>query len=79
MTSILDSAGAPNVMDLLSLDVEGSELNVLNGFDFDKYKFKYVLIETRSFKEIDKYLTQRNYRFIESVTAQDFLYAYHEE
>lgn len=79
LTSILDSAGAPNVMDLLSLDVEGSELNVLNGFDFDKYKFKYVLIETRSFKKIDKYLTQRNYRFIESVTAQDFLYAYHEE
>ena len=67
MTGILDSAGAPNVMDLLSLDVEGSELNVLNGFDFDKYRFKYVLIETRSFKKIDKYLTQRNYRLIEKL------------
>ena len=79
MTGILDSAGAPNVMDLLSLDVEGSELNVLNGFDFDKYRFKYVLIETRSFKKIDKYLTQRNYRLIENMIAQDFLYAYHGE
>ena len=79
LTSILDAAGAPNVMDLLSLDVEGSELNVLNGFDFDKYKFTYLLIETRNFQEIDKYLTQRNYRFIANLTAQDFLYVYQEE
>lgn len=79
LTSILDSVGAPNVMDLLSLDVEGSELNVLNGFDFDKYKFNYLLIETRNFEKIDRYLTQRDYKFSMNFTTQDFLYVYHKE
>jgi FkbM family methyltransferase len=31
--------------DLISLDVEGSELAVLNGFNFNKHKTKYFLIE----------------------------------
>jgi len=32
--------------DLISLDCEGSEFSILNGFNFKKYKTKFFLIET---------------------------------
>ena len=34
-----------NTIDFLSVDVEGSELNVLKNFDFKKYKPKVVVLE----------------------------------
>ncbi len=45
LTSILDECEAPKLIDFLSIDVEGSELEVLLGLDFRKYQFKYICIE----------------------------------
>jgi FkbM family methyltransferase len=42
---ILDSFNAPNVIDYLSLDVEGQEYNILKTFPFDKYKFRCITVE----------------------------------
>jgi FkbM family methyltransferase len=36
---------APKVIDYLCLDTEGSELEILKNFPFDKYKFKTISIE----------------------------------
>lgn len=44
LTSILDEYSV-NKIDFFSLDVEGYELNVLNGLDFGYYKPTYILIE----------------------------------
>ena len=44
LTSILDELGIDEI-DFFSLDVEGFELNVLKGLDFNKYRPKYMLIE----------------------------------
>ena len=37
-----------NKVDLLSLDVEGYELNVLKGLDFNEFDVKYILVEVNT-------------------------------
>ena len=45
LTSLLEERGAPHRIDYLSIDTEGSELEVLRGIDFEKYSFGYLTIE----------------------------------
>lgn len=45
LASIFSFFEAPPVIDYLSLDVEGHELEVLKGFPFDKYKFNCITVE----------------------------------
>ncbi|MGK7922824.1 MAG: FkbM family methyltransferase [Trichodesmium sp.] len=57
LTGIFDKYGVKNI-DLFSLDVEGFELDVLQGIDFDRYQPKFMLIEVRyrDRKAIDSWL-----------------------
>lgn len=59
MTDILDRSNAPNLMDFLSLDVEGAELEVLKGLDFNTYNFKYMLVEHNNFDELSDFLKKK--------------------
>jgi FkbM family methyltransferase len=45
LESVLDRFKAPNIIDYLSLDVEGQEYNILKTFPFDKYKFRCLTVE----------------------------------
>ena len=72
LTSILDECEV-NEIDFFSLDVEGYELNVLKGLDFNKYRPKYMLIEARFKEEIDNYISDL-YIEIEQLSCHDFLY-----
>ncbi|RWN60800.1 MAG: FkbM family methyltransferase [Mesorhizobium sp.] len=45
LNEILSQNSAPNRIDFLSLDTEGSELDILAGLDFDKYVFHALAIE----------------------------------
>lgn len=74
LTSILDESNAPNLIDFLSLDVEGVELSVLKGIDFDKYKFKYMLIECRKLSTVEKFLKKHGYKKLEKLTHHDYLF-----
>jgi len=49
LTSILKQCNAPFHIDLLSLDVEGSEGQVLKGLDFSLFSFTALVIETKNF------------------------------
>jgi FkbM family methyltransferase len=42
----IDGVAVPSTVDLLSLDVEGHELNVLRSIPFDKYRFRSIIVET---------------------------------
>ena len=44
-TQILDKYNAPTDIDYISLDTEGSELEILQAFPFDKYKVKTLTVE----------------------------------
>jgi FkbM family methyltransferase len=45
LDEVLIEAGAPVPIDFLSIDVEGHELDLLRGFDFDRWRPRLVLIE----------------------------------
>ena len=45
LTDLLDDHSAPLEIDYLSIDCEGSELEILKNHNFDKYSFKVITCE----------------------------------
>ena len=68
---ILDLLSAPEIIDYLSLDVEGAELAILSTFPFSKYKFRVLTVEHNAPHvgpeqqiAIREILTKNGYKFI---------------
>jgi len=76
LNSLLKEAEAPALIDFLSLDVEGAELDVLRGVDFTKYNFRYMVIECRDIDKMNAYLTEFNYSLEKKITIHDYLFKY---
>ena len=72
LTSILDRYHISQI-DLLSLDVEGYELNALQGINFQRHRPKWMLIESRYRKEIDNFL-KPFYEVVVELSHHDVLY-----
>jgi len=68
LTTLLDFAGAPAVMDYLSLDVEGAEFQVVKGLDHSKYTFHIVTVE-RPKQNTHHALARAGYRFVYQMTT----------
>jgi FkbM family methyltransferase len=74
LAGILEDAKAPSHIDLLSLDVEGGEIEVLNGLDFDRYSFGTLVIESRSIQRLEKLLNSKGYRLVKKISDRDYLF-----
>jgi len=74
LDSILHKSNAPQTIDLLSLDVEGAEIAVLSGINFEEYKFRYILVESRSPERLKSFLSERSYKFVENLSDHDLLF-----
>lgn len=64
-------------IDLAVFDVEGYELEVIKGLDFNKNKPAYLLIEIHTDerkKEIEDYIGQFGYALLEEIENRDFIY-----
>ena len=64
LVDLLKKYDAPRLIDYLSIDTEGSEFEILNSFDFDKYEFKIITCEhnfTSKREEIFMLLTSKGY------------------
>jgi FkbM family methyltransferase len=72
--SLLVEACAPVLIDLLSLDVEGVELEILKGVDHTIFSFRYICVESRKFDELHKYLTDLKYQYVEALSTHDHLF-----
>lgn len=48
LSALLREEGAPRKMDFLSLDVEGAELDVLKGVDFEQFSWRAICVERPS-------------------------------
>lgn len=67
LTKLLEENNAPNFIDYLSIDTEGSEYDILNSHNFDKYKFGYITVEHNHINtnrlKIRNLLTSKGYKF----------------
>jgi hypothetical protein len=60
-------------IDILKIDVEGGELNVLNGVDFNKYKPKLILLENIcKNSSINDFLYSKGYRLDKEISYNQF-------
>jgi hypothetical protein len=75
LDSILVDANAPKLIDFLSLDVEGSELDVLKGIGHGSFCFRYMLIECRNLPRLNNYLESKRYGLLEKFNEHDYLFA----
>lgn len=73
LESVLDSLPSVPPIDLLSLDVEGYEVEVLKGLNLDRYTPRLILVEARFFDQVDALLRPR-YELAERLSHHDYLY-----
>ena len=73
LNCLIEKHSIKNV-DLLSLDVEGNELSILQGSSLEKGHIKNILVETSDYKTINEYLTNYGYFLIKKLSGHDYLY-----
>lgn len=69
LTSVLEESKVTTI-DLLSIDVEGAELDVLLSIDFNRFKIQCILVENNypdTFKEVKDLLLRTGYRHDASI------------
>lgn len=71
---ILQESNAPERIDLLSLDVEGGEIEVLKGIDHSVYRFSYILVESRDLDRMRTYLGEQGYDLVTALSFHDYLF-----
>ena len=67
LQSILDESSAPKVIDFLSIDVEGAELEVLRGVNFASYRFRIICVESFHPDLVTELLLSNGYQFIGNI------------
>ena len=68
LDSILEEASAPTPIDLLSVDVEGHEIEVLGGFDFKRWQPLLILVEDHvGTLATHRFLKKSGYRLIRRI------------
>ncbi len=65
LDQVLDDAHAPVPLDFLSIDVEGHEIDVLDGFDMARWRPRLLLIEDLVMNlRLHRYLLGRGYKWV---------------
>jgi hypothetical protein len=77
LNDLLDKYNAPNEIDYLSIDTEGSEYEILSELSFENYKFKVITCEhnnTSNREKIYKLLSANGYKrkYVELITFEDW-------
>ncbi len=73
LSKVCEDKGIKTI-DLLSIDIEGYELEALKGIKFDSFLIKNIIIESRNIEEIKEYLFQNNYYLKKKLTYHDYLF-----
>jgi FkbM family methyltransferase len=73
LDDVLRRCGDPEI-DLLSLDVEGYEMEVLRGARLDRRRIRSLLVECGRLDDLTDYLASFGYRFVRSITKGDHFF-----
>lgn len=68
ITEILHQYNVPKTIDYLSLDVEGSEYEIMKDFPFDKYTIRVMTVE-RPNKQLKQLLTENGYIYLAEIAT----------
>ena len=83
LEDLLIKHNAPNTIDYLSIDTEGSEFSIFENFNFEKYKFRVISVEhnfTEMREKIYKLLKQKGYiRKLKDLSQWDDWYVLNKE
>lgn len=74
LNEILQEVNAPKIIDFLSLDVEGAELEVLKGVDHNLFQFKVICVESRNIQRLRDYLEPFGYKYQRQISPHDFIF-----
>lgn len=74
LDSALEIAMAPEKIGLLSLDVEGAEIEVLKGLSLNRFRIEWILVECRDFPTMRAYLSEFGYLLEATLSQHDFLF-----
>lgn len=74
LADVLAEHAPDRIIDLLSLDVEGYELDVLRGLNLSRNRPRHIVVEARFEAEIDEYLTGYGFTLVDRLSFHDLLY-----
>lgn len=83
LDDLLSAHRAPTEIDFMSIDTEGSEISVLSGLSFDRWKFGLLSIEHNMYKSrlavYDDMMSKNGYkRILPSISAFDAWFVHHD-
>ena len=61
-------------IDLLSIDIEGMEISVLDTIDFDLVNIRYILVESFSPDDLFAFMSKIGFTLIKRVSIRDYLF-----
>ena len=73
LDSILSELQPQTSIDFFSLDVEGYEVAVLQGLSLERYRPRFVLVETHALADVNAVLAG-HYDVVDQLTCHDYLY-----
>lgn len=74
LNDLLELYAAPKEIDYISIDTEGSEVDILGNFDFDKYNIKFFTIESNNEGNRNKVIdimSKNKYNIIEDLESKE--------
>jgi len=74
LNDLLELYAAPKEIDYISIDTEGSEVDILGNFDFDKYNIKFFTIESNNEENRNKVIdimSKNKYNIIEDLESKE--------
>ena len=74
LNDLLELYAAPKEIDYISIDTEGSEVDILGNFDFDKYNIKFFTIESNNEENRNKVIdimSKNKYNIIEDLETKE--------
>ena len=64
------------IIDLVSIDIEGNEFEVLNSIDYDIYEIKVIILENNIPEKLNyqKFFSEKNYSYYDRVGMDEIYY-----